>query len=147
MIAYKMGLDSDEAEKLFDEVGEELTLAVLERVKKKFAYHDSLPAHGAKHPIGWFWGVEAQNCRVEFRAKQKRERLVSERGQSTQKVHKDYAKGFRPTLNTLYGKLEDVVQKDEKDGGITYEQFQIAKRFLDELDEEEELCQTISAKS
>lgn len=137
MTAYKMGIDPDAAENLAKEVGEELATAVLEKVRKKIEYQASLKFHAKKKPNDWFFGQEARNCRLEFRAGKKKERQSTERREYTQKSHESYEKGYRPTVDTLYGQLEDDLEDSEKVNGasLTYEDFQKAKRFLDSLEE------------
>ena len=140
--ANRMDISPDQAEKLFREVGEELAVQTLRRVQKKLDYQATLPFHKNKKSAGWLFGVEADICRREFRAVKKRERLAKERLESKGKARETYESGWRPTIDGLYGSLEDGLVAAEKvaekaDGEkITYEDFQMAKRFLDSLEEE-----------
>ena len=138
MIAHKMGLDPDSAESLAKEVGDELAGKVLEKIQKKLDFQETLKSHPNKRSPDWFWGQEAHNCRLEFRARNRRNRLSSERQEYARKSQESYNKGYRATVDELYGQLEDGLEDAEKLGGetVSYEDFQKAKKFLDSLEEQ-----------
>ncbi|MHA2068469.1 MAG: hypothetical protein ACXABY_29245 [Candidatus Thorarchaeota archaeon] len=137
MTAYKMNVDPDAAEKLANEVGEEVATAVLERVRKKIEYQDSMPKHSKKKSPDWFFGHLAHECRMKYRAGKRDERMSREYAASIAKSREAFEKGFRPDIDSLYGILEDRVDEDKvsKSEQIKYEEFQLAKKFLDSLEE------------
>lgn len=138
MTAYKMNVDPDAAERLAKEVGEEEAAAVLERVRKKIEYQDSMPKHPKKKSPDWFFGHLAHDCRMKSRAGKRNLRMSEEYAESVAKSMEAHEKGFRPDIDTLYGKLEDSIDEDKITEGvkIKYEDFQLGKRFLDSLEEE-----------
>ena len=138
MIAYKMNIDPDAAERLAREVGEEEAAAVLERVRKKVEYQASFPAHVNKKTPDWFFGHAANECRVKFRAGKRNHRMSEEYRMSIAKSKEAHEKGYRPDIDTLYGQLEDGVDEDKvsRSEQIDYKDFQLGKKFLDSLEED-----------
>ena len=138
MTAYRMNIDPDAAERLAEEVGKEPAVAVLERVRKKVEYQDSLPSHPKKKTPDWFFGYVAHECRMQFRAGRRNQRMSNEYALSVSESKQAYDSGFRPDIDTLYGKLEDSIDEDKvsKSEQIKYEEFQLAKKFLDSLEEQ-----------
>jgi hypothetical protein len=137
MKAYKMNIDPDAAERLAKEVGEEEAAAVLERVRKKVEYQDSMPNHPRKKSPDWFFGHAAHECRMKSRAEKRDVRLSKDYLESIKASKEAHEKGYRPDSDTLANQIEEILAKSETLDGpkITYDDFQRTMRFLDSVEE------------
>lgn len=131
-----MNISPDAAEKLADEVGEELALGLLEKVRLMSECQKTLPFHPKKKSNATIFAQEADICRRKRRGEKRARRESMAYAKSIEDSRRAHKKGIRPTVDALYGQLEDGVDSIEIDGKkITYEEFKMATRFLESLEE------------
>jgi hypothetical protein len=136
-IAYEMGIDGDQAEALEKDVGYDAAIAVLEKVRKKIDYQETLPFHPKKRTSGSIFAQEAANCRVRHAAMQRNRKANHERNSYRERALKSYDNGFRPDKDTLVSLIEAEKRPDDTymGGGISLKEYNVALRFLQELEE------------
>jgi hypothetical protein len=136
-IAYKMGIDGDQAEDLERVVGTEATKSVLETVGKKVDYQETLPFHPRMRTPDSLFAQEAANCRKRHATAKARETRQLEFYGYIDESDSSFEKGYRPEPAVICAQIESALAGEiMADEAIELEDYEIAKRFLDSLEEE-----------